>query len=103
MPKRAVFETSRRELSLDVPVGVHILLLVDQSSLEGQSGGCVKTPILTGTLYTAQKTSSRRSLHWDSSLKKTIMERTSATHHSNGHACRSSTLTPRQVHHHPKS
>ena len=37
MPKRAVFERSRRELSLDVSVGVHILLVVEQSSLESQS------------------------------------------------------------------
>ena len=47
MPKRAVFEKSRRELSLDVSVGVHILLVVEQSSLERQSRGCAKTPILT--------------------------------------------------------
>ena len=47
MPKRAVFERSRRELSLDVSVGVHILLVLEQSSLESQSGGCAKTPILT--------------------------------------------------------
>ena len=47
MPKRAVFERSRRELSLDVSVGVHILLAVEQSSLESQSRGCVKTLILT--------------------------------------------------------
>ena len=46
MPKRAVFERSRRELSLDVSVGVHILLVVEQSSLESQSRGYVKTPIL---------------------------------------------------------
>ena len=30
MPKRAVFERSRRELSLDASVGVHILLVVEQ-------------------------------------------------------------------------
>ena len=47
MPKRAIFERSRRELSLDVPVGVHILLVVEQSSLESQSRGCAKNPILT--------------------------------------------------------
>ena len=41
MPKRAVFERSRRELSLDVSVGVHILLVVEQSSLESQSIGGV--------------------------------------------------------------
>ena len=39
MQKRAVFETSRRELPLHLPVGVHILLVVEQSSLESQSGG----------------------------------------------------------------
>ena len=37
MPKRAVFERSRQELSLDVSVGVHILLVTEQSSLESQS------------------------------------------------------------------
>ena len=37
MLKRTVFERSRRELSLDVSVGVHILLVVEQSSLESQS------------------------------------------------------------------
>ena len=47
MPKRTVFERSRRELSLDVSVGVHILLVVEQSRLESQSRGCSKTPILT--------------------------------------------------------
>ena len=48
MPKRTVFERSRRrELSLDKSVGVHILLVVEQSSLESQSRGCAKTPILT--------------------------------------------------------
>ena len=47
MPKRAAFERSRRELSLDVSVGFHILLVVEQSSLESQSRGCAKTPILT--------------------------------------------------------
>ena len=47
MPKKAVFEISRRELSLDVSVGVHILLVVEQSSLESQSRGCAKTPIPT--------------------------------------------------------
>ena len=45
MPKRAVFERSRRELSLDVSVGVHILLVVEQSILERRSRGCAKTPI----------------------------------------------------------
>ena len=52
MPKRAVFERSRRELSLDVSVGVHILLVVEQSSLESQSRGCAKTPILEVICYT---------------------------------------------------
>ena len=47
MPKRAVFERSRRELSLDVSVGAHILLVVEQSSLESQFRECAKTPILT--------------------------------------------------------
>ena len=42
MPKRAVFERSRQELSLDVSVGVHILLIVEQSSLESKSRGCAK-------------------------------------------------------------
>ena len=50
MPKRAVFEKSRREISLDVSVGVSILLVVEQSSLESQSRGCAKTPILTVVL-----------------------------------------------------
>ena len=50
MPKRAVFERSRRELSLDVSVGVRILLVVEQSILESQSKGCAKTPILTVSL-----------------------------------------------------
>ena len=47
MTKRAVFERSRRELFSDVSVGVHMLLIVRQSSLESQSRGCAKTPILT--------------------------------------------------------
>ena len=47
MPKKTVFERSHRELSLDVSVGVHILLIVEQSSLESQSRKCAKTPILT--------------------------------------------------------
>ena len=46
MPKRAIFERSRRELSLDVLVGVHVLLVAEQSSLESQTRGCAKTPIL---------------------------------------------------------
>ena len=49
MPKRAVSERSRREFSLDVSVGVHILLVVEQSSLESQSRGCAETPILAVT------------------------------------------------------
>ena len=52
MPKGAVFERSRRELSLDVSVGVHILLVVEQSSLESQPRGCAKTLILTVYLVT---------------------------------------------------
>ena len=51
MPKRAVFERSRREISLDASVGVHVLLVVEQSSLESQSRGCAKTPILTVYYY----------------------------------------------------
>ena len=47
MQKRAGFERSRQELSLDVSVGVHILLVVEQSSLESRSRGYAKTPILT--------------------------------------------------------
>ena len=48
MPKRAVFERFRRELPLvDVSVGVNIFLAVEQPSLESQSRGCAKTPILT--------------------------------------------------------
>ena len=46
MPKRAVSERPRRELSLDVSFGVHILLVVEQSSLESRSRGCAKTPVL---------------------------------------------------------
>ena len=37
MPKRAVFERPRQELSLDVSVSVHTLLVLEQSSLESQS------------------------------------------------------------------
>ena len=51
MPKRAVFGRSRQELSLDVSVGVHILLAVEQSSPESQSRGCAKTPIITVCIY----------------------------------------------------
>ena len=50
MQKRAVFETSRREVSLDVSVGVHILLVVERSSLDSRSRGCAKIPILTVTV-----------------------------------------------------
>ena len=46
MPRRSVFERSCGELSLDIPVGVDILVVVEQSSLESQSKGCAKTPIL---------------------------------------------------------
>ena len=46
MPKWAAFERRRRELSLDVSVGVHIFLVVQQSSLESHSRGCAKTPKL---------------------------------------------------------
>ena len=49
MPEMAVFERSRRELSLDVSVGVHILLVVEQSSLESQSRGCVPRLHTCGT------------------------------------------------------
>ena len=59
MPERAVFERSRRKLSLDVSVDVHILLVVEQSSLESQSidrGWCQDTDtyvfILNFYLYT---------------------------------------------------
>ena len=38
-PTRAVFQRSCRELSLDVSVDVHVLLVVEQSSLESQSKG----------------------------------------------------------------
>ena len=38
--ERTVIETSRRELSLNVSVGVYILLVVEQSSLESQSRVC---------------------------------------------------------------
>ena len=49
--EKAVFERSRRELSSDVSVGVYILLIVEQPSLERQSSGCAKTPILTVYLF----------------------------------------------------
>ena len=47
MPKRVVFERSRRERPLDVSVGVHILSVMEQSSLESQSRGFTKTPLVT--------------------------------------------------------
>ena len=50
MPNRAVFKKYRRELFLGVSVGVHILSVVEQSSLENQSRVCAKTPILTVVL-----------------------------------------------------
>ena len=56
MPKRAAFERSRRELSLDVSVGVHILLVVEQSSLESQSGGVCQDSDTYGT-YTRNASS----------------------------------------------
>ena len=40
MSKREVFERSHRDISFDVSLGVHILLVVDQSSLESQSRVC---------------------------------------------------------------
>ena len=46
MSKRAVFERSRRELSLDVLVGVRILLVGEQSGQESQSRECAMTRIL---------------------------------------------------------
>ena len=51
MLKRVVFERPRRELSCDASVDVYILLVVKQSSLESQSRGCAKTPILTVYQY----------------------------------------------------
>ena len=42
MPKSAVFERYCRELSLDVWVGVHILLDVEQSSLKVSLGGVAR-------------------------------------------------------------
>ena len=50
MPKRAVFERSHRELSLDVSIGVQILLVGGQSSLESQSRGVCKDADTYGTL-----------------------------------------------------
>ena len=48
MSKRAVFKRARRELSLDVSLGVHILLVVEQSSLESQSGVVCQDSDTTG-------------------------------------------------------
>ena len=45
--EKGVFERCR-DFCLDVSVGVHILLVVEQSSLESQSRGCAKTPVLAG-------------------------------------------------------
>ena len=55
MQKRADFERSYGELSLDVSFGVHILLVVVQSSLESQPRGCAKTPILTVLYRSAEQ------------------------------------------------
>ena len=41
-------ESSRRDLSKTVLFGIGTLLVVEQSSLESQSRGCAKTPILMG-------------------------------------------------------
>ena len=46
MPKRADFGICRQELSLDISVGVHILVVVEQSSFESQPRGYAKTLIL---------------------------------------------------------
>ena len=64
MPKRAVVERSRRELSLDVSVGVHVLLVVEQSSLESQSRGCAKTPILTVSQWFIRSVEDSARLVW---------------------------------------
>ena len=53
MPKRAVFERSRREFFIAVSVGVHILLVEEQSSLKSQSRRCAKTWILTVCVISA--------------------------------------------------
>ena len=66
MPKRAVFERYRRELSLHTWVGVNILVVVEQSSLESQSRGCAKTPILrahkTNTVVILQNDTKNRKI-----------------------------------------
>ena len=54
MSEKAVFERSRRKLSLDVSVGVHVLLVEEQSSLENQFRGCAKTPILIVHIFKVQ-------------------------------------------------
>ena len=51
MSKRASFENSRQELSLNVSVGVHTFLVVEQSSVKSQSRECAKTPILPVLSY----------------------------------------------------
>ena len=68
MPKRAVFERSRRELSLDVSVGVHILLVAEQSSLESQARGCAKT-VNTDTFGSLD---SERLKHFRRIIKKSV-------------------------------
>ena len=51
-PKRVVFERFRRELSLDVSVGVHILLVMEQSSLRKVSlGGVPRFRYLLRTIF----------------------------------------------------
>ena len=72
MPKRAVFERSRQELSLDVWVGVHILLVVGQSSLESQSRGCAKTSILAFFLICLDVSSSVRAAYRVSSVQSRV-------------------------------
>ena len=41
VPKMSALETSRRELSKDVPCGIGILLFVEQSSLEDRPRGAI--------------------------------------------------------------
>ena len=50
MPKRVVSEIPCRELYLDVSVGVHILLVVEQSSMERQSTGVCQDSDTYGTV-----------------------------------------------------
>ena len=59
-PKRAVFEGSRGELYLNVSVGVHILLAVEQSSLESQSRGCQDSDTYGNFILSTQKSYSAR-------------------------------------------